>query len=489
MAFFLAGALARLWVLRSPLGDADSDEAVTGLMAMHFLDGEIDALYWGATYAGTLEPMLTATVFSVVGPSVIALKAVPIAFTVLAAFLVWRAAREYFGAGYGPLEGAVFWVFPAANLLLLMKAQVVYASGTCFMVAILILSLRMRREARPVHFLLFGVLTGLSLWATPLTMATIVPVGIATLARTWRKHVMNLWFIPGVIVGALPWLVYSIRNDWVTLRQVGTLTTSYAERVKGCFTELYPLLLGLRKPITLEWLVSPGVGATLFVALFVALIAVPLHRYRTVVLPLVLTVLLFPFLYAVSTTSWYTAEPRHGMFVAPVLIMLAVSLVPRIVWAQIGAFILAFGLTVSTLGHVEDLGLRHPRMATVRPGKLAPVLGFMRERGLDACYADYWIAYRVTFESEEDIICAAYWGDRYPPYRQYADGHGARTYLFIAGTDASNAFRARLQDLRLGYLERRFDTVDLFLLDQASLPEHIGSCVIIDWVEEPRCPN
>ena len=96
----MIGGLIRICVLRSPLGDADSDEAVTGLMAMHFLHGEIQALYWGANYAGTLEPIPTTRLFGLVGPSVIALKTVPMALALVAALLVWRSSREYFGDSY-----------------------------------------------------------------------------------------------------------------------------------------------------------------------------------------------------------------------------------------------------------------------------------------------------------------------------------------------------------------------------------------------------
>ncbi len=488
VTFFVIGGLIRIWVLRSPLGDADSDEAVTGLMAMHFLHGEIRALYWGANYAGTLEPMLTAGLFWLVGPSVIALKAIPIVLTLVAALLVWRSSREYFGDGYGPLEGAIFWIFPAASLLLLMKAQVVYASGSCFMVLLLMLALRMRRDATPIHFVLFGFITGLSLWATPLALATIIPMAAVVFLVTWRKHVMNLLAIPAAIVGAFPWLAYGVRNKWVVLQQVGGLQTTYGSRVKGCFLELYPLLLGLRKPITLQWVLGPVIGPLLYLALFAAMIGLPLWRYRAKVLPIVVPVLVFPFLYAASTANWYTAEPRHGMLIAPLMLMLAAAIVPRALPAQIGAFAVALALTASALGYVRDIGDKEPGRATVRPGKLAPVIQTMKAQGLDTCYADYWIAYRLVFESKEKIICAAYWGDRYPPYRQHADDHQARTYLFLANTPSADGFRDRLNQLRLPFTERTFDTVDMFVLEGPKRPEEINECVKVDWLDEPTCP-
>jgi len=356
------------------------------------------------------------------------------------------------------------------------------------MVLLLMLALRMRRNAKPVHFILFGFITGLSLWATPLALATIIPMAVVVFLVTWRKHVMNLLAIPAAMVGALPWLVYSVRNHWVTLQQVGSLQTTYAHRVKGCFTELYPVLLGLRKPIQLQWIGGPVLGPLLYLALFAAMIGIPLWRYRTTVLPLVVPVLVFPFLYGVSTTNWYTAEPRHGMLIAPLMLMLAVAIVPRALPAQLAAFGLALLLTVTTLGFVRDVGDRYPGLATVRPGKLAPVIASMEAQGLDSCYADYWIAYRLVFESKEHIICSAYWGDRYPPYRLHADAHQARTYLFLADTATADGFRERLDKLRLPFTEKTFDTVDMFVLDAPHKPEEINQCVKVAWLDEPTCP-
>src|SRR6185295_13683611 len=57
----------------------DSDEAVEGLMASHVLRGEHPAFLWGQNYKGVPEVYLTAAVFAVTGPSIVALKAVTLA--------------------------------------------------------------------------------------------------------------------------------------------------------------------------------------------------------------------------------------------------------------------------------------------------------------------------------------------------------------------------------------------------------------------------
>src|SRR4029079_16134456 len=57
----------------------DSDEAVEGLMASHVLQGEHPAFLWGQNYKGVPEVYLTAAVFAVTGPSIVALQCVTLA--------------------------------------------------------------------------------------------------------------------------------------------------------------------------------------------------------------------------------------------------------------------------------------------------------------------------------------------------------------------------------------------------------------------------
>ncbi|HEX2295550.1 MAG TPA: hypothetical protein VHN37_09605, partial [Actinomycetota bacterium] len=60
----IVGIVFRAWMLRSPIGLLDSDEAVVGLMARHVLDGDFPVFFWGQPYGGPHEAVLAAAVFS-----------------------------------------------------------------------------------------------------------------------------------------------------------------------------------------------------------------------------------------------------------------------------------------------------------------------------------------------------------------------------------------------------------------------------------------
>src|ERR1700726_2868318 len=76
IAIAAATIAARLPFLLHASRFFDSDEAVEGLMARHVLQGEHPAFLWGQHYKGVPEVYLTAAVFAVVGPGVVALKSV-----------------------------------------------------------------------------------------------------------------------------------------------------------------------------------------------------------------------------------------------------------------------------------------------------------------------------------------------------------------------------------------------------------------------------
>ena len=93
----VAGLVLRVWILAGPLGALDSDEAISGLIARHMLDGEVSALYWLGNYGGTLESAVAAAVFAVFGSSVLALKLTTLALYAVAGVLTWRVGLRTVG--------------------------------------------------------------------------------------------------------------------------------------------------------------------------------------------------------------------------------------------------------------------------------------------------------------------------------------------------------------------------------------------------------
>src|SRR5207245_2555987 len=70
------------------------------------------------------------------------------------------------------------------------------------------------------------------------------------------------------------------------------------------------------------------------------------------------------------------------------------------------AFLLAaFGLSLAGLLTMRDQGLYAPLDQDVRvPSDLSPLLETLHAHHVDRVFADYWLAYRLSFETDEHII-------------------------------------------------------------------------------------
>ena len=128
-------------------------------------------------------------------------------------------------------------------------------------------------EARRVS-VIFGVLTLLTVWPASALIALILavttgngPQGIAlglipatllSIRHLLRRYPLVLRSVPFLLIGWSPWLIYSVRNDWSTLRFPGVdVHVPYPERVL-LFVHQLPIVFGVRLPISNEWLAPPA---------------------------------------------------------------------------------------------------------------------------------------------------------------------------------------------------------------------------------------
>ncbi|MBI4757521.1 MAG: glycosyltransferase family 39 protein, partial [Chloroflexi bacterium] len=82
----LVGLMLRLYLLQASGWMIEGDEALIGLAARHILAGERPIFLYGQPYLGMLEGYLAALLFGLLGSSAVALKLVPLAFSL--AFIV-----------------------------------------------------------------------------------------------------------------------------------------------------------------------------------------------------------------------------------------------------------------------------------------------------------------------------------------------------------------------------------------------------------------
>ena len=408
VAFALAGAagiVLRVLLYRSKLGIPDSDEGLVGLMVRHMLHGEIPTFFWGQTYGGSQEALLTVPLFAVFGSGWLALRIVPIALSGVAALVVWRVGRRLFGEPAGAVAGALFWIWPPFVIYKLTHQWGFYASGVVYCGLLILLGLRIAERPDRVRVGLFGLVLGLAVWQT----SQIVPIAVGVIVWTiWRQPrcLRQLWVaVPLAVLGALPWLVWNLRHDWGSLTFPIANTTTYQHRLRLFLSPIVPMMLGIRAPFDQQPLLSAAILVYLIYAALLGAFAFGAWRSRRANASILYVVAaVFPFIYAIHPETLITYDPGYIVILTPVMALLLAQLATSYRWAVL-VLVLACAVSGVTLRRMDlyNPGVNRPVMA---PRDLTPLISTLDRLGVDRVYADYWLAYVLTFDTKERIIAA-----------------------------------------------------------------------------------
>ncbi|GAC1313441.1 MAG: hypothetical protein NVSMB12_05100 [Acidimicrobiales bacterium] len=447
-----AGLIARLVVLHSTLGTLDSDEAVVGLMARHFARGDFRAFYWGQPYGGTIEPALAAVVFRLLGSSTTALKSVPLTLDAIAALLTWRVGRRLTTATAAGVAAVLVWVWPATYLWWSLKERGFYEAGLCLTLVGALLALRIAAASGRgcwADWLGLGAAAGLGWWETPQVVYVLGPIALWLVWRLRAGVWRGIAAVPTLVLGALPWLWPNVQNGFASLRPPPSpVKGSYVDHLFTLAHVGAPMTVGLRVPYTTRWLHPAPLAQALFVATIALVAAGCLRRWpggRLV--GLVLACL--PFLHALLPLAGTVAEGRYTLFALP---WIALAIAHR------GDHRVAAGVALGLASGVTVVGLLAMRGQTDPyapdrhvPRSLASLERTLHERGVAHLWANYWVAYRLTFETRERTIAAPASSDRFPAYATAvgADPHAA--HVFMSGSHTEAVFHAALEQRRASY--------------------------------------
>ncbi|MBA2438054.1 MAG: glycosyltransferase family 39 protein, partial [Acidimicrobiia bacterium] len=264
----VAGIALRIRFLTGRAGVIDADEAIVGLLARHILRGEeLVGFFWGQGYGGTLEPMLVAFVFALVGPRPGALAVVPTVLSAVAALLVWRIGRRTVGHRAAVVGALAMWLWPAYMVWFSTKEKGFYWVCLAVGLALLLVVLRLVEEPlRDGWWLLLGFLAGVGWWTSPQILYFVLPGVLWLLARQRQEAWRLVLAVPTALIGAAPWLVANFRDDWASFTPANRFNDQgFLGNVWVFLSEGVPVILNLRDAG--GWIVD------FFPVLYVALLA------------------------------------------------------------------------------------------------------------------------------------------------------------------------------------------------------------------------
>lgn len=468
-----AGLAIRWWVLSTPLGEVDQDEAVLGLMARHVLDGEVSVFFWGQAYGGAQEAVLTAGVFALFGPGALTLKLVPLALYGVATALVWRVGRRAVGEPAATVGALLFWLGPAFFVLRSTRAYGFYGTAMVVSLAVLLVVLRLRERDSLPETAALGLLLGVGWWTTPQIVFVAAPALVWLVAGTHRLLRRVPVMALGAVLGAAPWLVWNLRHAWMSLDTdifAGIGDNSYADHLRGFFNPLLPMALGLRVPYSRAWIPWRPLALAVYAALVLGFAFLALGRRRRAEL-LVVVALAYPFLYSLSPAAFYLFEPRYLFLLSPVLALLLARALAGPARGLVGVAAVA-ALCVAGLRQID---VPDPVNA---PRSLRPVISVLDEHRVDRLFAAYTVAHRLGFDSDERIAAAPIEYIRHPPLERRVRARPVPAYLLVAGSPVQAQFEAGLGRLGLDATRTAVGPFELYLPSGRVLPE--------DWWTGPR---
>ncbi len=459
-----------LFVFRPALA-FDSDQAIFGLMAKHLADGRAFPLFlYGTSYILAIEAWLAAPIFLVAGASVAALKLPLLAINLaIAIALIVLLVRESRLGSWSAFVAALFFVAVPPGTATELLAPI--GGNVEPLLYVLLLWITRRRPA------LFGFILGIGFLQREFTLYGAVAILLLRLAGTsddrptWRG-----WFA-ALRVAVEVWLVVQVirplsspAGPGTTMRDLATAPNNLANLAgRICFdpasvfaglgrlaTVHWPLLFGTMPAPISAFLVettatqgAPWSGLLLATAAIVMAVRVAGHatairaRWEECRFPIYLLLVgsISAFVYAAGRCGELTVGTMRydllSILGAVGLTALFLVLESRArVRALVVGLVLAWSL-VSASAHArlwrEALG--HPQV----PDKIL-IVRSLDARGIRYAMADYWLAYYITFMTNERIIVAADDVGRVPWYEQRVREH-AREAVRISRTPCGDTPR------------------------------------------------
>lgn len=498
MLLVAAGAWAARWhAVTGALSTLESDESIPGLMALHIGRGELPVFYWGQSYMGAIEAYPTALVFRFAGVSPLTLKVVPIASALLFVATLYQIGRAYSSRKAGVLSA----MCAAASLLLIVRGVKATGYGPVLLLGNLALLAAaplaqgrgdISRRRVGLRLGSIGVLCGLLFWAHPLGIVYILPIGAWLLqvgagslvsrrpgaSRRLGTAVLScLALAAGALMGMVPVLWENARNGWQTFRLLAGAGTSPSGWLTGIAAMRVPLpiVLGLLQPtsdagafwnqVALHragyWVgVLVGVGLGLWVLTRLVRAILDFVRTRQVHREwLLLYVAVCTFLFAALSRFSSLTEPRYLLPIFSCLPLFLGRLTPgrlhRFPLAAVGAGLFV-AVNIAGLLRINPT-LNLPFISSrPYPSDLTPLLQRLRGEGVNTAYADYWVCYRMMFETQEGVQCAVLegltpgWNRRWQ-YASAVEQSPNPAWILVAGSDSDLALRELLDQRHIRY--------------------------------------
>ena len=445
----MTGVILRIVVLRSAAGRLDGDEGVVAMMADAMRQGHTPPLFFsGQYYGGTYEPMLGALAL-LVHRSAMALKMVPLLCSAIGGVVLARTGRRFTSEHQARFVGAVFFAWPGTTWLA-TKERGFYWVMLIFVVTALLFAARLhhREPHRLASWFAFGAAVGGAWYTSVQSVYLLAPLTIWLLitARPRLNEVARATI--GFLAGAAPWIVGFVKYGSKVLHQEPA-SAAYFVRLNHVTFQLVPRVLGLRRLFVGGWTLGL-LGTALYGA---AIGAIVWWLYQTVAswrtnqrsaphaMLLGALILAFPILAAVPSLATFVSEPRYGLLLVPPVALIVGRFARTPLRAFVSSALIVTFAIISTANLVDLANQPQQALLDLAPSRTEALTTLLQQRHIDRVYADYWLAYPLTFASKLGLVASPVDLPRNRETQSIVDSAQARTWVVYAGSSRDFALQ------------------------------------------------
>lgn len=487
-----------------------TDEAYVGLMARHILSGEFPLVYWGTGYQGPIESYINAPLFYFLDFSPLSIRIFTLIWSILFLLLTFKLGKEIFGEevgllsmlfvtippGYITLAGALTispydtFLLVFGNIILLVGFNLVYKS--------------LDERKRVINFSILGLLSGLVFWAHMISIYYIITILIFLFLKDKlffikKESIVGFIFF---LIGSLPLWIYNITHHFDSfaltksvdfsemLEKSKTMLTFTLPAILGFYTSIYIDYSGKENYINLPF--SLGVSFGIILIIFLLYFLIIRRKGLSGLLKLSLKYsngfeMLFVFLLIVffafirtKRSDLYSLRYLEPIYsVIPILLGYGTYKIYKRskIIAIIFISIILCSYLYANISIYRSWGDKKIAEEKFDLPNTKELVGFLKNEGIDRGYSHFWLAYRLTFETNEEIVISPAYDERFGRYRpRYFDEVASSpnvAYIFQKGlgTISADNFEESLKMIGGDYRKRGIGRFTVFYLFKSPFVE------------------
>ncbi len=423
----LLGLAIRLNLLHEVAYTIDADEGIVGLMAKHITEGQpVPTFYYGQHYLGSFEAIFSSFFFYLFGESAAVLKIVPLLFSLALICAMYYIAKSLKDTTAGKFAALFTAVAPSMLVVWSTKARGGFIEIVFIGALALLFTIQWLKSPTLKGTCIIGLVLGLGWWINNQMIYFMLPIGLwmaLKLGLDFKQQIKHI--VSGLIafiVGGAPFWIYNIQHDFVTFQMFGATDSSgVSKNIDNFFSVAMPIILGARRdwqkvdafPYSDE-IMWTLVGICCLVLIIVRrkelfkllTLKIDTEHPLEIILCFILGVF---FVFAYSSFGSFAVEPRYllPIYVGTITISAVVASTLYNYRKLLG---LTFGALVLAL-HSASLywgGTDVPEEPLVFEGERvvrdsSEILNLLKEKDIHFIRTNYWIGYKLAFESHEDI--------------------------------------------------------------------------------------